>query len=126
MATSPNARGFMVQALLDLGHTREAEQVSEGLRRGRPATPETYHLVGEAWEAVGDLTGPTAGSPAGSCSPRARPTRLPGRCCCLGGCGYAAASAPSSTTSSESCSPHQATAHIDEPPTLKSEEPGIV
>jgi len=45
----------MVQALLDLGHTREAEQVSEELRRGQPATPETYHLVGEAWEAVGDL-----------------------------------------------------------------------
>jgi hypothetical protein len=45
----------MVQALLDLGHTREAEQVSEELRRVRPAAPETYLLVGEAWEAVGDL-----------------------------------------------------------------------
>jgi len=55
VSTSPDARGFMVQALLDLGHTREAEQVSEELRRGRPATPETYQLVGEAWEAVGDL-----------------------------------------------------------------------
>ena len=55
VATSPDARGFMVQALLDLGHTREAEQVSEELRRVRPATPETYQLVGEAWEAVGDL-----------------------------------------------------------------------
>ncbi len=54
-ATIPDARGYMVQALLELGHNREAEQVSEELRRRRPATPETYHFVGEAWEAVGDL-----------------------------------------------------------------------
>lgn len=55
VATSPDARGFMVQALLDQGHTREAEELSEELRRARPATTETYHLVGEAWEAAGDL-----------------------------------------------------------------------
>lgn len=55
VATSPDPRGFMVQALLDLGRTREAQELSEELRRTRPATPETYHLVGEAWEAAGDL-----------------------------------------------------------------------
>ena len=66
--------GSSVQALLDLGHTGEAEQVSEELRRGRPATPETYHLVGEAWEAVGDLNRANRWLPAGSFSPRARRT----------------------------------------------------
>ena len=55
VATCPEARGFMVRALLDLGRAREAEQVSEELRRSRPAAPATYHLVGEAWEEAGDL-----------------------------------------------------------------------
>ena len=53
--TSPDARGFVVQALLDLGRPAEAEQVSEELRRSRPSTAATYHLVGEAWEAAGKL-----------------------------------------------------------------------
>ena len=53
--TSPDARGYVVQALLDLGRTKEAEQVSAELRRNRPATAVTYHLVGEAWEAAGKL-----------------------------------------------------------------------
>lgn len=54
-ATSPDARGFVVQALLDLDRTTEAEQASTQLRRSRPATAMTYHLVGEAWEAAGRL-----------------------------------------------------------------------
>lgn len=53
--TSPDARGFVVQALLDLGRPAEAEQVSEELRRSRPSTAATYHLVGEAWEGAGKL-----------------------------------------------------------------------
>lgn len=53
--TSPDARGFVVQALLDLGRTSEAEQAAEELRRSRPNTAATYHLVGEAWEAAGRL-----------------------------------------------------------------------
>lgn len=43
--TSPDARGFVVQALLDLGRTSEAEQAAEELRRSRPNTAATYHLV---------------------------------------------------------------------------------
>lgn len=53
--TSPDARGFMIHALLDLGRTHEAEELSEQLRRSRPATAVTYHLVGETWEGAGDL-----------------------------------------------------------------------
>lgn len=53
--TSPDARGFMIGALLHLGHTQEAEELSAQLRRARPGTAVTYHLVGEAWEAAGDL-----------------------------------------------------------------------
>lgn len=55
VATSPDARGFVVQALLDLGRRSEAEQASEELRRSRPVTAVTYHLVGEAWESAGEL-----------------------------------------------------------------------
>lgn len=53
--TSPDARGYVIKALLKLGRTDEAQQASEVLRRARPATAVTYHLVGEIWEEVGDL-----------------------------------------------------------------------
>ncbi len=55
VATSPDARGFVIKALLDLGRTDQAQEASDLLRRARPATAVTYHLVGETWEAVGDL-----------------------------------------------------------------------
>lgn len=55
VATSPDARGYVIKALLELGRTGQAQEASDLLRRARPATAVTYHLVGETWEAVGDL-----------------------------------------------------------------------
>lgn len=53
--TSPDARAFVVRALLDLGRRAEAEQLSELVRRSRPPTSETYLFMGEAWEVAGEL-----------------------------------------------------------------------
>lgn len=53
--TSPDARGYVIRALLQLGRTDDAQQASDLLRRARPATAVTYHLVGETWEEAGDL-----------------------------------------------------------------------
>lgn len=56
VATIPDARGFVIKAFLDLGQTDQAQEASDQLRRARPATAATYHLVGETWEEAGDLS----------------------------------------------------------------------
>lgn len=53
--TVPDARAFVVHTLVGLGRVEEAEELSEQLRRSRPADAQTYELVGETWEAAGEL-----------------------------------------------------------------------
>ncbi len=53
--THPDARGFVVRALVDLGRIAEAQDVSEQLRRSRPEHAVTYAYVGEVWEEAGEL-----------------------------------------------------------------------
>lgn len=55
MPTRPDARAFVVRALLDLDRTEEAEELSEQLRRSRPPIAETYLFMGEVWELAGEL-----------------------------------------------------------------------
>lgn len=40
---------------MHLGRLEQAHELCDQLRRARPTSPTTYHLVGEAWEKTGDL-----------------------------------------------------------------------
>ena len=52
----PDARCHLHRALLDAGDLEGARRLAEEVRHSRPSDPEVYQLIGEDYEAAGDLT----------------------------------------------------------------------